>query len=99
MSLTDSTFLSTSERTLPRLQHQLEYHSLLAALYEVYGSSSPNPSDSDPLDVCLGVRALLEEHYNEEDSVQPSPEDAIDYLLDVAIDRSGYSARDVFGAV
>ena len=99
MRLTDNTFLSTSERTLPRLQHQLEYHSLLAALHEVFGSSSRNPSDSDPLDDCLGVRALLEERYGEEDSVQPSPEDAIDYLLDVAIDRFGYSARDVFGAV
>jgi hypothetical protein len=99
VSLTDNTFLSTSEHILPRLQHQLEYHSLLAALHEVFGSSSLNPSDSDPLDVCLGVRALLEEHYDEEDSVQPSPEDAIDYLLDMAIDHFGYSARDVFGAV
>ena len=97
VSLTDNTFLSTSERTLPRLQHQLMYHPLLAALHEVYRSSSPNPSD--PLDVCLGARALLEEHYSEEDSVQPSPEDALDYLLDVAIERFGYSPRDVFGGV
>jgi hypothetical protein len=97
VSLIDNTFLSTSERTLPRLQHQDKYHPLLTALRKVYGSSSPNPSD--PLNAFSGARALLEEHYSEEDSVQPSPEDALDYLLDAAIDRFGYSARDVFGAV
>jgi len=73
------------------------YHPLLAALNEVYRSSSPNPGD--PLDVCFGVRELLEKHYSEEDNVQPSPEDALDYLRNAAIDRFGYSARDVFGAV
>ena len=81
------------------MEHQLQYHSLLGALQEVFDRPSLNLSNSDPLDVCLGVRELLEEHYDEDDSVQPSPEDAIDYLLDVAIDRFGYSARDVFGAV
>ena len=95
-SLTDNTFLSTSERTLPRLQLQDEYDSLSVALSEVYRSSPPDPSD---LDVYPGARALLEEHYSEEDSVQPSPEDALNYLLDAAIDRFGYAARDVFGAV
>jgi hypothetical protein len=70
----------------------------LAALNKVYRSSSPNPSDHDPLDVCLGACALLEEHYSEEDT-EPSPEDALDYLLDAAIDCFGYSAHDVFGAV
>ncbi|KIL59542.1 hypothetical protein M378DRAFT_169206 [Amanita muscaria Koide BX008] len=89
--------LWTRDELARGLQHQLRYHSLFAALHEA--CSSTNPSDSDPLDVYFGVRALLEEHYNEEDSVQPSPEDAINYLLDVAIDRFGYSARDVFGTV
>ena len=97
VSLTDNTYLSMSECTLPRLQHQKKYHKLLAALHEVYGSSSP--IQGDPLDVFPGARVLLEEHYSEEDSVQPPPEDALDYLLDAAIDRFGYSARDVFGAV
>ena len=99
VSLTDNTFLSTSERTLPRLQHQFKYPSLLAALHKVYSSSSPNPSEGDPLDVCPGARELLDEHFNEEGIVQPSPGDALDYLLDTAIDRFGYSARDVFSAV
>ena len=97
VSLTDNTCLSVSECTLPRLQHQQKYHKLLAALHEVYKSTSPILGD--PLDVFPGARVLLEEHYSEEDSVQPSPEDALNYLLDAAIDRFGYSARDVFGAV
>ena len=97
VSLTDNAFLSASERTLPRLQLQDQYYSLSATLSKVYRSSSPNPSDL--LDFYPGARALLEEHYREEDSVQPSPEDALNYLLDAAIDRFGYSAGDVFGAV
>ena len=67
------------------------------ALHKVYGSSSPDLSD--PLADYPGARALLEEHYSEEDTVKPTPEEALDYLLDAAIDRFGYSARDVFGAV
>ena len=67
------------------------------ALYKVYRSSSPNLSD--PLDAYPGARALLEEHYGEEGTPPPSPEDALDCLLDAAIDRFGYSARDVFSAV
>ena len=45
--------------------------------------------------------AFLEECRNEfgSDIVPSSPNDALDYLLDAAIDRFGYSARDVFGAV
>ena len=90
VSLTDNTCLAVFECTLPRLQHQQKYHKLLAALHEIYRSSSPILGD--PLDVFPGARVLLEEHYSEEDSVQPSPEDALDY-------RFGLSARDVFGAV
>ena len=69
----------------------------MEALHKVYRSSSPNLSD--PLAVYPGARVLLEERYSEEDTVQPSPEDALDYLLDAAIDCFGYSARDVFDAV
>ena len=96
MILTDNTYLSMSECTLLRLQHQQKYHTLLAALGD-YISSSPILSDT--LDIFPGARELLEEHYSEEDSVQPSLSDALDCLLDAAIDRFGYSARDVFGAV
>ena len=94
VSLTDHTFLSTSECTLPRLKYQAEYQPLLDALHKVYRSSSPNTSD--PLDVYPGARELFEERYSEEDTVQPSPKDALDYLLTAAIDCFGYSARDVF---
>ena len=96
VSLTDNTCLFVSEYTLPRLQHQETYNQLLAALHEFCGGS---PILGDPLDVFPGARELLEEHHSEEDSVQPSPEDALNYLLDAAIDRFGYSAGDVFGAV
>ena len=95
--LTVHTFLSASERTLFRLQYQRQYHSLLDALHKVYRRSSPNLSD--PLQGFPGARALLEERYGGEDIEQPSPEDALDYLLDAAIYRFGYSARDTFDAV
>ena len=64
-------------------------------LHKVYSSSN----SSDLIDPYPGVRVLLEERYSEEGTVPPSPEDALEYLLDAAIDRFGYSARDVFGAV
>lgn len=86
-----------SKCTLPRLQYQDQYQDLLDALREAYTSSSPNLSD--PLNAYPGARALLDEYYSEEDAMQPSPEDALEYLLDVAIDRFGCSARDVYGAV
>jgi len=76
---------------------QRKYRPLLDAIREVYGSPSPNPSDT--LAGYPGARALLEERYSEEGTEPPSPEDALNYLLDAAIDRFGYSARDVFGAV
>lgn len=83
--------------TLPRLQYQDEYQPLLDALHKVYGNSSSN--SSDPLKFYQGARELLEERYSEEGTMPPSPEDALDYLLEAAIDRFGYSARDVFCAV
>jgi hypothetical protein len=86
-----------SKCTLPRLQYQDEYQPLLDALHKVYGNSSSN--SSGPLNFYQGARELLEERYSEEDAMLPSPEDALDYLLEAAIDRFGYSARDVFGAV
>lgn len=95
--LTVHRFLSTSECTLPRLQYQDEYRSLLDALYKVYGSSPPNPSD--PLDVFPGARALLDEYYSEEGMEQPSPEEVLDFLLDEVIVKFGDSARDVFSAI
>ena len=84
-----------SERILPRLKYQFEYCSLLDALDKVYGSTSSNHSNS--LDLFPGVGILLEERYEGEDP--PSPEDAIDCLLDAAINRFGYSACDVFAAI
>lgn len=68
---------------------------MLDVLCKVY--SSPNLSDL--LDAYPGVRVFLEERYSEEDAVPLSAEDALDYLVDAAIDRFGYPARDVFGAI
>ena len=95
------TFLSTSEHTLPRLQYQDRYWPLLDALRKAYSlveAPLQNSNMSDPLGDYTGARALLDKHYGCGDT-EPSPEDALDYLLDAAIDRFGYSARDVFGGV
>ena len=78
------------------LQYQDEYHSLLDMLHKVYSS----PNSSYLLDPCdIGAHVLLEECYSKEDTVPPSPEDALDYLLDAAINHFRYSAHDMFGAV
>jgi len=89
--------LWTRDELVQGLQYQAKYRSLLNALHKFCKSSSPNLSD--PLNVYPGARALVREHHSEEDTVQPSPEDALDHLLDATIDRFGYSARDVFDAV
>jgi len=90
-----SSFCPYLEHTLPRLQYQKKYHSLLNALRKGHAGSSQH--DVDPLDIFPGTRALLRER--EEDAVPLSAEDAIDYLLEAAIERFGYSARDVFNGV
>ena len=94
--LTDYTYLSMSERTLSRLEHHSDYPSLLDVLRQVYGSSSANPSDLVNESHAI---TFLEERRTEEDIVLSLPEDALDYLLDAAIDRFRYSARDVLNAV
>lgn len=65
------------------------------ALREVYGGSRPHRYD--PLEPFPGTRALLEdcEGYRS----PASPEDAINCLLEAAINRFGCSACDVFNAV
>ena len=79
-----------SDHILRRLPYQHQYASFLDALRKA-------PQDeSDPLEPFPGARAFLDEL--QEDSV-PSAEEALDYLLEAAIDRFGYSARDVFSAV
>lgn len=88
-----------SKRTLSRLKYQVEYRSLFDALCKVYSSPNSISNSSDLLDPYPGARVLLEQQYSEEDSVPLLPEDALDYLLDAAIDRFGYSARDMFCAI
>ncbi|KAF8803452.1 hypothetical protein BYT27DRAFT_7226058 [Phlegmacium glaucopus] len=87
----------THNKLVQGLQYQDEYHSLVGALHKVYGSSPPNLND--PLDVYPSACVLLEEHYSQEDTLPLSPEDALNYLMDAAIDHFGYSAHDVFSAV
>ena len=87
-------FLFKSERTLPRISYQSRYQPLLDALRKGY--PSPAQNERDPLGIFPGARAVLKER--EEDGVL-SPEDALGYLLEAAIERFGYSARDVFNAV
>lgn len=54
-------------------------------------------SQRDPLGAFPGVRALLD--LEPEGTRLSSPEDCLNYLLDTAILRFGYAARDVFSAV
>ena len=83
--------------TLSRLQYQNEYHSLFDALCKVYlCNGSLGFEGSFPYPDAL---MLLEERHSEEDTALLSPGDALEYLLDAAIDRFGYSSRDVFHAV
>ena len=89
------THLSMSERTLSRLKYHKFYPSLMDALCQV--SSNPNVLvDSYAEDA---INFLKERRIEEGLDIVSSPNDALDYLLDAAIDRFGYSARDVFGAV
>ena len=93
--LTDYTHLSMSERTLSRLKYHKFYPSLMDALCQV--SSNPNVLvDSYAEDA---INFLKERRIEEGLDIVSSPNDALDYLLDAVIDRFGYSARDVSGAV
>ena len=92
-----SSFSLSSENTLSRLPYQEKYHTLLNALRKVYTSTSLHRWD--PLEAFPGARALLEECEEGAIMLPLSPEDALSYLLEVAIDRFGYSARDAFSGV
>jgi hypothetical protein len=93
------------------LKHQKNYQGLLVALRN-YFSKDQNQGDS--LARFGSVRELLkerEEREAEDSHLEKheaedvlfkkldNEEEALDYLLDVAIKRFGYAARDVFGAV
>ena len=54
--------------------------------------------ETDPLEPFPGVRTFLND-LQEDSAPSLSAEEALDYLLEAAIDRFGYSARDVFTAV
>jgi len=75
------------------LKYQEKYPSLLEALGRVYPLSQ---DQTDTLAELPGIHALLKESAAEDVA---SPEAACDYLLEAAIERFGYSARDVFDAV
>ncbi|KAF8968253.1 hypothetical protein BDZ97DRAFT_1799501 [Flammula alnicola] len=85
--------LWTRDELARGLPYQQQYQSLWDALCKVYSDSSAN--QSYPLCLFPDVHALLKER--EEEGRLPSAKDALDYLLEAAIDRFGYSARDVFG--
>ena len=78
--------------TLSSFPYQPRYKPLSWALRQ-----DPSQCDIDPLTPFPGSRALLNEF--QEDGISLSPEEALDYLLGAAINRFGYSARDVFQAV
>ncbi|KIM35042.1 hypothetical protein M413DRAFT_449923 [Hebeloma cylindrosporum] len=88
--------LWTREELIQGLPYQRKYPALLDAFCKVYASTSLDRWDL--LEAFPGVRALLEK-CQDADLLPPTPEDAINYLLDVAIYRFGYSAGDVFSAL
>jgi hypothetical protein len=80
-----------SDHMLRSLLYQHEYLTLLDALRKTY------PQDeTDPLEPFPAVHTFLNDL--QEDSA-PSAEEALDYLLEAAIDHFGHSTRDMFTAV
>ncbi|KAF8802999.1 hypothetical protein BYT27DRAFT_7196147 [Phlegmacium glaucopus] len=100
--------LWTHDELMKGLPYQERYHSLMSVLQNLYPSSSAD-QDDEQLDEFPGARALLREYEKEceeaceeeeeEEGGLPSAEGALDYILKAAIDRFGFSARDVFSAV
>jgi len=86
-----SMFLSSPEYMLFSLPYQRQYEYFLDALRK-----DPSQYERDPLQSFPGVRELLHEFQQD---ANPVPEAALDYLLGIAIDHFGHSARDVFDAV
>ncbi|KAF8522168.1 hypothetical protein BU17DRAFT_45229 [Hysterangium stoloniferum] len=96
--------LWTREELSLALQYQDDYVNLLDKLRQVYpdkGSSQPRMDLIIALRGFPGAGAILQERYpmTVEDPISPSSEDALDTLLDAAIERFGYAARDVFHAM
>ncbi|KAF8905190.1 hypothetical protein CPB84DRAFT_1771816 [Gymnopilus junonius] len=88
--------LWTRDELAQGLALQEWYSRLWKALCKVYPSTSEYRID--PLDRFPGARALLK-GFEEEEEVVPSAKEALDYLLEEAIDHVGFAARDVFSAV
>ncbi|KAF8522170.1 hypothetical protein BU17DRAFT_64501 [Hysterangium stoloniferum] len=96
--------LWTREELSLALQYQDGYVNFLDTLRQVYPDKDSFQPRMDPviaLDRFPGADAILQERYpmTVEDTISPSPEDALDTLLDAAIERFGYAARDVFHAM
>ncbi|KAF8525778.1 hypothetical protein BU17DRAFT_62351 [Hysterangium stoloniferum] len=87
--------LWTREELSLALQYQNRY------VYPDKGSFQPRMDPIIALDGFPGAGAILQERYpmTVEDTISPSAEDALDTLLDAAIERFGYAARDVFHAI
>ncbi|KAF8894344.1 hypothetical protein CPB84DRAFT_1293837 [Gymnopilus junonius] len=82
-----------------QLPYQEWYQEVLDALHEPYAGLSQDVEHL--LDQFPGARALLKECKEKiKRAASPSsPEDALQYLLEAAIDRFGYSASDVYRTV
>ncbi|KIM49471.1 hypothetical protein M413DRAFT_407520 [Hebeloma cylindrosporum] len=89
--------LWTRDELAQGLKYQRRFGSLWGALQRAYGN--PLSISLDSLVGFSGSADLLKEYYAEEDTPPPSPEDALAYLLDAAIDHFGFAPRDVFDAV
>jgi hypothetical protein len=76
------------------LVYQDQYDDLFDALTEAHEDSSQY--ETDPLDAFSDARALLDELKK---GTPSSPQVALDYIPDAAIDRFGLSAHDMFSAV
>jgi len=90
------------------LQYQKYYQDLLDALAEAYpeGSSPPPRSPQDALQCFPGIYELFAQHHFDPTTsasldlpIGSPSENALAWLLDMAIEHFGFVARDVFAAV
>jgi len=90
-----------------RLRYQKRYQDLLDALAEAYpgGSSPPRRSPQDALQCFPGIYELFAQYHFDPTSanldlpVGSPSENALAWLLNMAIEHFGFVARDVFAAV
>ncbi|KAF8513262.1 hypothetical protein BU17DRAFT_68876 [Hysterangium stoloniferum] len=96
--------LWTREELSLGLQYQDFYVNFLDLLRQIYPDKDSSQPRMDPIIALAGFPGagrILQERYpmTIEGPMSPSPEDALNALLDAAIEHFGYAARDVFHGI